>query len=327
MLTNKLYRPPHPTPLRHPRETCPVPRYEDGNLKAGPGGRVSPARGGNVRRTKGDRATSDANNTRRHEGGNPRAGLSAGFPPFTGEMSEGQRGPPVEGGRRQYPSTRGREPKGWAGCRVSPARGGNVRRTKGDRATSDADNTRRHEGGNPRAGLGAGFPPFTGEMSEGQRGPPAEGGPPLGRTIAKLHRRRHLRWSGRPLSKRKGTRASPKKNDNSSQGYAGWDAGHDGLPQRTPTTTHLTPPKSPTKNSPTMVSPPLPTGDLSARGGNVRGLARTPIRGTKGDHGTIDANNTRPYGLLWPSEGEGHRTEKQPLVVGPEGIEPSTDQL
>ena len=296
-VNKQIISPQHPTPLRHSRETCPVPRHEDGNLKAGPGGRVSPARGGNVRRTKGATGRGRTPTIPVDTGaGTQGRGRVAGFPPFTGEMSEGQRGPPVEG---------------------------------------DADNTRRHEGGNPRAGLGAGFPPFTGEMSEGQRGPPAEGGPPLGRTIAKLHRRRRSRWSGRPLSKRKGTRASPKKNDNRSQGYAGWDAGHDGLPQRTPTTTPLTPLKSPTKNSPTVVTPLSPPGIFAkrkgppppARGGNVRGLARTPIRGTKRDHGTIDANNTRPYGLLWPSEGEGNRTEKQPLVVGPEGIEPSTDQL
>ena len=49
---------------------------------------------------------------------------------------------------------------------------------------------------------------------------------PLGGTIPKLRGRR-----GAPLSRRKGTRASPKKNDNRSQGHARVGAGPDGLNQ------------------------------------------------------------------------------------------------
>ena len=64
-------------------------------------------------------------------GREPKGGAGwPGFPRSRGKCPK-DKGGSSDVGRRQYPSTRGREPKGWARCRVSPVHGGNVRRTKG----------------------------------------------------------------------------------------------------------------------------------------------------------------------------------------------------
>ena len=99
----------HHTPPRHSREAWPALRYGRGNPRLGPGGRVSPARGGNVRRTKGDRGTTDSNNTRpyglykgsstREGGGTNSLSRSAGE-----GQGEGDRGG-QKGGARQTTTT------------------------------------------------------------------------------------------------------------------------------------------------------------------------------------------------------------------------------
>ena len=84
-----------------------------------------------------------------------------GFPRSRGKCPK-DKGGSSDVGRRQYPSTRGREPKGWARWLGFPRSRGKCPKDKGGSSDVGRRNTRRHEGGNPRAGPGGRVSPVHG---------------------------------------------------------------------------------------------------------------------------------------------------------------------